>query len=137
MSPTIAKSAIGSQQIGEVHVLLVEDNESVRRATCLLLDLEGYHVTPVASLSEARQHAQQGHKIDLLITDYHLNNGETGTQVIATLREILGISLKAVLTTGDTSSAIKQLPRDPYLRITSKPIKADELLTLLHALLAV
>jgi CheY-like chemotaxis protein len=102
-----------------------------------LLDLEGYHVTPVASLSEARQHAQQGHKIDLLITDYHLNNGETGTQVIATLREILGISLKAVLTTGDTSSAIKQLPRDPYLRITSKPIKADELLTLLHALLAV
>jgi PAS domain S-box-containing protein len=136
MSPTIAKSAIGSQQIGEAHVLLVEDNESVRRATCLLLDLEGYHVTPVASLSEALQHAQQGHKIDLLITDYHLNNGETGTQVIATLREILGISLKAVLTTGDTSSAIKQLPRDPYLRITSKPIKADELLTLLRALLA-
>ncbi len=136
MSPTIEKSAIGSQQIGEAHVLLVEDNESVRRATCLLLDLEGYHVTPVASLSEALQHAQQGHKIDLLITDYHLNNGETGTQVIATLREILGISLKAVLTTGDTSSAIKQLPRDPYLRITSKPIKADELLTLLRALLA-
>jgi CheY-like chemotaxis protein len=48
--------------------LLVEDNESVRRATCLLLELEGYHVTPVASLSEALQHAQQGHKLDLLIT---------------------------------------------------------------------
>jgi len=58
-----------------------------------------------------------------LISDYHLNDGETGTQVIATLREILGVSLKAVLTTGDTPSAIKQLPRDPYLRITSKPIK--------------
>lgn len=38
--------------------------------------------------------------------------------------------------TGDTSSAIKQLPRDPYLRITSKPIKAEELLTLIRALLA-
>ena len=74
--------------------------------------------------------------VDLLISDYHLNDGETGTQVIATLREILGISLRAVLTTGDTSSAIKQLPRDPHLRITSKPIKAEELLTLLRALLA-
>jgi two-component system, sensor histidine kinase len=136
MPPTIVESSTRSQQIGEAHVLLVEDNESVRRATCLLLELEGYHVTPVTSLSEALQHVQQGHKLDLLITDYHLNDGETGTQVIATLREILGIPLKAVLTTGDTSSAIKQLPRDPYLRITSKPIKADELLTLLRALLA-
>jgi PAS domain S-box-containing protein len=126
----------GAQPIGEARVLVVEDNVSVRQATCLLLELEGYHVTPVASLSEALQHIQKGHGVDLLITDYHLSDGETGTQVIATLREILGISLKAVLTTGDTSSAIKQLPRDPYLRITSKPIQAEELLTMLRALLA-
>jgi PAS domain S-box-containing protein len=124
------------QQVGEARVLVVEDNVSVRQATCLLLELEGYHVTPASSLSEALQHIQTGHGIDLLITDYHLNGGETGTQVIAMLREILGISLKAVLMTGDTSSAIKQLPRDPNLRITSKPIQADELLTVLRTLLA-
>jgi PAS domain S-box-containing protein len=135
--PTVVESSVyGPQQIGEARVLVVEDNESVRRATCLLLELEGYHVTPAASLSEALQHVQQGHGVDLLISDYHLNDGETGTQVISALRQILGISLKAVLTTGDTSSAVKQLPRDPYLRITSKPIKAEELLTLLRALLA-
>ena len=126
----------GAQQIGEARVLVVEDNLSVRQATCMLLELEGYHVTPVASLSEALQHIQNGHGVDLLITDYHLSDGETGTQVIATLREILGVSLRAVLTTGDTSSAIKQLPRDPHLRITSKPINSEELLTLLRALLA-
>ena len=123
------------RQIGAARVLLVEDNPAVRRATALLLDLEGYHVTAVASLQEALQHVQTSEGVDLLITDYHLNDGETGTQVIATLREILGVSLRAVLTTGDTSSAIKQLPRDPYLRITSKPIKAEELLTLLRSLL--
>ena len=33
--------------------------------------------------------------------------------------------------TGDTSSAIKDLPLDPHLRITNKPVKAEELLTLL------
>jgi len=134
--PTGVESCVyRPQQIGAARVLVVEDNESVRRATCLLLELEGYHVMPVDSLSEALQHVQQGHGVDLLISDYHLKDGETGTQVIATLRGILGISLKAVLTTGDTSSAIKQLPRDPYLRITSKPIKAEELLTLLRELL--
>jgi PAS domain S-box-containing protein len=123
-------------QVGEACVLLVEDDDAVRRATTLLLELEGYRVTPVASLKEAIRHVQSGNRVDLLISDYHLNDGETGTQVIATLREILGITLKAVLTTGDTSSAIKQLPGDRYLRMTSKPIKADELLALLRALLA-
>jgi CheY-like chemotaxis protein len=122
--------------IGEARVLLVEDNAAVRNATALLLELEGYRVTPVSSLGEALQHVRQGNGVDLLITDYHLNDGETGTQVIATLREILGVSFKAVLTTGDTSSAIQQLPRDPHLRITSKPIRADELLALLRSLLA-
>ena len=126
----------GAQQIGEARVLVVEDNVSVRQATCMLLELEGYHVTPVASLSEALQHIQNGYGVDLLITDYHLSDGETGTQVITKLREILGISLRAILTTGDTSSAIKQLPRDPHLRIASKPINAEVLLTLLRALLA-
>jgi PAS domain S-box-containing protein len=133
---SVGAPVVGPRQIGEARVLLVEDTASVRNATSLLLELEGYHVTPVASLSEALQHVRQGGGVDLLISDYHLGDGETGTQVIAALREILGISLKAVLTTGDTSSAIKQLPRDPYLRITSKPIKAEELLTLLRALLA-
>jgi PAS domain S-box-containing protein len=124
------------KQVGEARVLVVEDNVSVRQATCLLLKLEGYHVTPVSSLSEALQHVQMGHRVDLLITDYHLSGRETGTQVISALRERLGISLKAVIATGDTSSAVKQLPRDPNLRITSKPIQADELLTLLRGLLA-
>jgi len=124
------------RQVDAAHILLVEDNSSVRRAMCRLLGLENYHVTPVASLSEALQHVEAGNPVDLLICDYHLNGGETGTQVIAALREILGISLPALLTTGDTSSAIKQLPRDPYLRFTSKPIKVEELLTLLRSLLA-
>ncbi len=125
-----------SPPIGECRVLLVEDNPAVRSATSLLLELEGYHVTAVASRSEALVHVRNGNGVDLLITDYHLNDGETGTQVIAALRERLGDSLRAVLATGDTTSAIKRLPRDPYLRIASKPINADELLTLIRALLA-
>jgi CheY-like chemotaxis protein len=101
-----------------------------------LLALEGYDVTQVASLSEALQHVHQGGGVDLLICDYHLSDGETGTQVVAALRQILGDSLPALLTSGDTSSAIKQLPRDPNLRFTSKPIKAEELVGLLRALLS-
>jgi len=103
----------------------------------MLLKVEGYRVIAVASLAEALEKVLEERDIDILVTDYHLNNGETGTQVIEALRERLGGSLRAVLMTGDTSSAIKDLPRDPYLRIASKPIKPDELLALLRALLTV
>jgi signal transduction histidine kinase len=123
------------RQIGEPHVLLVEDDSSVQRAMCRLLALEGYRVTPVASLPEALHHLEKGNRVDLLICDYHLS-GESGIQVIAALRDILGASLPALLITGDTSSAIKQPSDDRYLRFTIKPIQADELMTLLRELLA-
>jgi two-component system CheB/CheR fusion protein len=121
---------------GRPHVLLVEDDQAVRDATRMLLKVNGYRVTAVSSLAEALQKTSNGAGLDLLVTDYHLSQGETGLEIITELRERLRVPLKAVLITGDTSSAIKNLPLDPCLRITSKPTNADELLTLLSALLA-
>ena len=72
---------------------------------------------------------------DLLVTDYHLEGGRTGTQVIAAARELLGPGVKAMLVTGDTSSAVREMQGDAQLRITSKPINSDELLALVRDLL--
>jgi two-component system CheB/CheR fusion protein len=113
------------------HVLLVEDDPAVRDATRMLLKVEGYRVTAVSSIAEALQSAES-ENIDLLITDYHLEGNEVGTALITALRNRLGSTLKTVLMTGDTSSAVKDLPPDPYLRVASKPIKADKLLTLMR-----
>jgi hypothetical protein len=56
--------------------------------------------------------------------------------VISVAREMLGESLKAILVTGDTSSAVRELHGDDKLRITSKPINSTELLALVKSLLA-
>jgi two-component system CheB/CheR fusion protein len=121
----------------QARVLLVEDDPAVRDATRMLLWVEGYRVTAVSSLAEALSAAAEGPAPDLLLTDYHLGDGETGTQVLAALRERLGVPLKAVLITGDTSTAIKEMYRDPHLRVASKPIEADDLLAQLRSLLGV
>jgi two-component system, sensor histidine kinase len=130
------KSILRETPVGKARVLLVEDDPAVRNATRMLLKVEGYQVIAVASLQEAVQAVSNATSIDLLVTDYHLADGETGTQVITALREALGEPLKAVLMTGDTSSAVRNLPVDTHLRMCSKPVKADELLTVLRALLA-
>ena len=119
----------------QAHILLVEDDAGVRNATRMLLKSEGYDVAAVASLAEALEQVRQGARVDLLMTDYHLGDGEIGTQVITRLREELAKPLGAVLMTGDTSSAIRELPPDPLTRIASKPVNSEELLSLLRAML--
>ena len=120
---------------GQVHVLLVEDDPGVRNATRLLLKSEGYNVTVASSVIEALERGSAMPKLDLLLTDYHLHEGETGLQVIAALREKRNQTVRAVLITGDTSSAVHELTLDPYVRVAGKPIKAEELIDMLKALL--
>jgi len=108
----------------------------VREATRLLLKVEGYRVLTAGSLAEVRERAAEQPQIDLLVTDYHLSHSETGTQVIAELRNLLGRAVKAILITGDTSSAVRDLERDEHLCLASKPINPDELLALMKSLAA-
>ena len=93
-------------------ILLVEDDPSVRNATRLLLSVEGYDVTAVESLADALEAIGESTNYELVVTDYHLRNGEIGVQVIAALRVILGNAFKALLITRDTSSVIRRLTDD-------------------------
>jgi two-component system, sensor histidine kinase len=118
-------------------VLLVEDDTAVRNATRMLLKVEGFQVMAANSMEEALQLVATDTQIDLLVTDYHLQDGKTGMDVISAVRSALNPRLKAVLLTGDTSAAIAQLSRDDHLRVASKPVNAEHLVSLLQSLLAI
>jgi len=133
--PAAATGAAPESGSARRRVLLVEDDAGVRDATRMLLSVEGYRVKAVASLAEALRSAEEEGTPDLVITDYHLRQGELGTQVIAALRKRLGTEVKAVLVTGDTSTVVKHMRNDPRLRIASKPIDAEQLLKVLNELL--
>lgn len=117
-------------------VLLVEDDAGVRDATRMLLRVEGYRVSAVAGLAEAQRSVQEEGSPDLLLTDYHLANGETGVEVITALRNMLGPGVKAVLMTGDAAHVLRDLTGDPRVRIAGKPVNAAELLQMMRLLLA-
>ena len=72
----------------------------------------------------------------MIVTDYHLEGDCTGTEVISAAGKMLHAGVKAILVTGDTSSAIRELKSDGNLRIASKPINSGELLALVRSLLA-
>jgi len=118
-------------------ILLVDDDAGVRNATAMLLRVEGYNVACAASLAEANQALREDPRVDVVIADYHLQKDETGIDVIAAARDIAGASLGAVLVSGDTSSTLRDVKATDRLRIASKPIDADELLSLITELLSV
>jgi PAS domain S-box-containing protein len=118
-------------------ILLVDDDAGVRNATAMLLRVEGYDVACAASLGEAKQALRENPRVDVVIADYHLQKGETGIDVIAAARDVAGEALGAVLVSGDTSSTLRDVEATDRLRIASKPIDADELLSIITELLSV
>ena len=131
---TPAPAASAAAANAGARILLVEDDASVRDATSMLLRVEGYRVTAVASLSDALR-AVATEVPELLIADYHLAEGELGTEVIAAVRQRVRPGLKSIVLTGDTSAEIKEMHADPNSTFLSKPVDAEQLLRLLQTLL--
>jgi PAS domain S-box-containing protein len=119
------------------HILLVDDDEGVRNATAMLLRVEGFEVLCADSLAQTHEALRKDPRIELVIADYHLQKGETGIDVIAAARSVAGEHVGAVLVSGDTSSTLRDVKATDRLRIASKPIQADELLSMITELLSV
>jgi PAS domain S-box-containing protein len=130
-----ARGAEPAPRSGSQRVLLVEDEAGVRNAMRMLFKIEGYQVAAAATAEEAIGLLTAEERFDLVITDYHLDGEHTGTEVIEAARQALGDSMRAILVTGDTSSAVRRIAANANLRITSKPINSRELLGLVRELL--
>ena len=134
MSGTLGSS--GSAYAAQLHILVVEDDPGVRLAMSMLLEVEGYRVSTASNVAESLTSARENSDIEIMIVDYHLCDGELGTDAVDAIRTILGPDVKAVLITGDTSGAADRMARDNNLRTLRKPVKPDDLTTLLRGLQA-
>jgi PAS domain S-box-containing protein len=135
LPPVLATAEVPVVARRQARILLVEDDPGVRDATRLLLRVEGHAVVAVGTPEEALAQAASHGGFDLVLSDYHLGAGGTGLDVINALREQLGTGFNAIIVTGDTSAAMRELPADERLRLLSKPVHADELLALVRELL--
>src|SRR5438552_3728521 len=127
-----ADSAAGSRRL---KVLVIEDEDSVRRAMALLAKRLGHEVTTVGRYADATERlAAPNVRYDALLVDVHLDDEHTGVDLSERLREQgRGRERRIVFTTGDsislqTRDALQQADR-PGLR---KPFSLDELREILE-----
>ncbi|EJE6498316.1 response regulator [Salmonella enterica] len=124
-APQAAPKAAGA--VKGLRVLLVEDDEDVLLATASLLRNWGCLVHAETAIPTDADKAQ----CDLLITDFDLGNKTTGTECIATVREMNGWKVPAVVMSGHDDARIREEIGDPEIPILSKPVRPAELRSVL------
>jgi len=131
----VPASAISNAALHTLRIALVEDNPMVRDA--LVEGLQGLgHRVLAAATTEALLPELEPLPPDIVVSDYRLNAGETGFDVIAAVREQYGAELPAILITGDTDPNLLRGMTGRGIIVLRKPLALETLQTYLQKLTA-
>ena len=118
-------------------ILHVDDDENLRRSTAMLMRSAGFE-TREAGCGEsalAQVEALRG-RLDVLIVDYDLGRGMTGTELAEDFARLLGHAVPTVMLTGDPVNAEVPWLADAPVWVARKPLLPDTLLAALPPLVA-
>ncbi len=94
----------------------------------------GCETKAVRNFSEASDLAG-GLAPDIVIADYHLDNGEVGLKSVRLLRKVFGEGLPAVVLTGDRTPDVADAVKGARCELMLKPVKPAEMRSLIAHLL--
>jgi CheY-like chemotaxis protein len=118
-------------------ILHVDDDEAMRRSTALLLRSAGFETREAAYGEQALAQVDSLRgRLDVLIVDYHLGLGMTGTEVAEEFARLLGHAVPTVILTGDPANAEVPWLADAPVWLARKPLLPDTLLAALPPLVA-
>ncbi len=114
-------------------VALVEDDPDIRQIAAELMEKWGCRVVAGESPGEVVRELDMAKlRPDLLVCDYRLPQGLTGVRAIAQMRELWGVSVPAMVLTGDTApEALRDIHASGAM-LLHKPITSARLRSLMH-----
>jgi len=118
-------------------ILHVDDDDGLRRSTALLLRSAGFETREAVCGEDAlaQVEALRG-RLDVLIVDYDLGAGLTGTEVAEDFARLLGHAVPTIMLTGDPANAEVPWLADAPVWVARKPLQAETLLAALPPLVA-
>jgi PAS domain S-box-containing protein len=120
----------------EGRVLLVEDEDLVRRHMAGILEREGYSVLAADTAAAARARLRSDEAIDLVLTDIVLPGGVSGVKLAEAARA-LRPGLPVVFTSGYSEGALEDAGGAlADRRLLRKPFRRDELVAFVRSALA-
>jgi len=124
-------------RLSGAHVVVVENDASTADALARLLQNWDARVSTFRDLAGVRAAVEAGLSApDILVLDYHLDDGACGLDVAAYLRAGRTTPLPAIVTTADHTDDVEERVTAAGAELVRKPIKPAQLRSLLTYLLA-
>lgn len=124
--------------LGAIKVVVIDNDRPVREAMRALLDRWGSEARLLSSVAEVETliASEPGFRPDIILADFHLDEGQSGLAAVARLREARGAPIHAVVITADHSAEVAEAVAAAGCEILRKPVKPAELRALVTHLLA-
>ena len=112
-------------------MVYVDDDAAARDALALLLDDWGCESVIAASLADALRLLEGRGAPHAVLSDYALDEGHSGVEVIEALRERYG-PLSGAILTGESLAMRERLEREIEYPVLRKPVSAGDVRALLE-----
>jgi len=117
-----AEQLVAGEPLAALRILVIDNEPRVLDGMRTLLERWGCRATTAKDLTEARVAVAASGPPDVIIADYHLDEGD-GIGTIRALREDLGRAVPAILATADRSPEVRDLAASEEIVVLNKPVK--------------
>lgn len=122
-------------QLNDQRILVIDNEATILEGMAVLLEGWGCTVRCVVSEADAVTEASAGTASpDIVIADYHLDDGRTGDAAIDAVRQACGMALPAIVITADRTPELRDRLARAGLHILQKPVKPAQLRALITRL---
>ena len=118
------------------HILVIDDDERIRRLVARMLTGAGFKVTAGADFSAAMRVIDGGEPVDLLLSDIGLPVGTPHGLSLGNAARVHHPGLKVLFMTGDQDPEKFALFAPGSTAVLAKPFTAEQLIATVNSLLA-
>ncbi|RRJ84012.1 PAS domain-containing hybrid sensor histidine kinase/response regulator [Aestuariirhabdus litorea] len=115
-------------------VLCIDNEETILAGMKALLERWQCEVFVSRDLTGGLRLLESGIEFDMLLADYHLDDGKTGLEAILALRQQMGVPIPAVLITADGRQELQEQAREEGVAYLAKPVKPAALRALMTSI---
>ncbi|WP_429067903.1 hybrid sensor histidine kinase/response regulator [Aeromonas bestiarum] len=131
----VAAPALRDSQLEGVRVLCIDNESDILIAMHSLLGRWGCEVVCAQSQAQAEDLIAGGFLPQLVLSDYHLDDGKTGLRALHMLRLAHGNDIGGIIISADRKSELQAQIREHGYGYISKPVKPLKLRALMNSIL--
>lgn len=137
LKPAIALEQVNiNTELAERTIWLIDNDKNICSAMKLLLEAWGCTIMTAGSFNELQSKVDINNEhADMLIVDYHLDDGVNGLQVAQQINQLRDTVLPVLMITANYNKSLKNEIKQQGILLLNKPVKAIKLKTTINYLL--